>query len=136
MYWDDTCVTWEAYRRRETKGFHGQSSIVQEENEAAIFKLNTIYTSESKRVRALKANLPRDAGVTPCVTSRLASSAALWFCPALAQVLLRIVRPVFFDAPADSSPEVLAVTPEADASFALPEHGPCLISLDDASFTT
>ena len=95
MYWDDICITWEAYRRRETKGFHGQSSIVQEKDEAAIFNLNTRNTSESQRVRALKANVPRDTGVTPSLTSRLASSAALWLCPALAQVLLRIVRPVF-----------------------------------------
>ena len=51
MYWDDICITWEAYRRRETKGFHGQSSIVHEKNEAAIFELNTLNTSESQRVR-------------------------------------------------------------------------------------
>ena len=46
----------------------------------------------------------------------------------------------FSDAPADSSPEVLAVTPGAVPSLALPENGPCLvdgiITLDDASFTT
>ena len=46
----------------------------------------------------------------------------------------------FSDAPADSSPEFLAVAPGADSSLALPEHGPCLvggiITLDDASFTT
>ena len=46
----------------------------------------------------------------------------------------------FSDAPADSSPEVLAVTPEVVPSLALPEHGPCLvdgiITLDYASFTT
>ena len=46
----------------------------------------------------------------------------------------------FSDAPADSSPEVLAVTPGVVSALALPEHGPCLvdaiITLDDASFTT
>ena len=46
----------------------------------------------------------------------------------------------FSDAPADSSPEVLTVTPGVDPSLALPEHGPCLvggiITLYDASFTT
>ena len=46
----------------------------------------------------------------------------------------------FSDAPADNSPEVLAVTPGVDPSLALPEHGPCfgggVITLDDASFTT
>ena len=46
----------------------------------------------------------------------------------------------FSDAPADHSPEVLAVAPSVDPSLALPEHGPCLvegtITLDDASFTT
>ena len=46
----------------------------------------------------------------------------------------------FSDAPADSTPEVLAVTPGAVPSLALSEHGPCLvdgiITLDDASFTT
>ena len=46
----------------------------------------------------------------------------------------------FSDAPADSSPEVLAVTPGVDPSLLLPEHGPCLvggvITRDDASFTT
>ena len=46
----------------------------------------------------------------------------------------------FSDAPANSRPEVLAVTPGVDPSLALPEHGPCLIggiiTLDDASFTT
>ena len=50
------------------------------------------------------------------------------------------VSTCFSDAPADSSPEVLAVTPGVDPSLALPEHGPCLfggiITLDDASFTT
>ena len=59
---------------------------------------------------------------------------------ALAQVLLRSFRPVFSDAPADSGPEVLPVTPGVDSSLTLPEHGPCLvggtITLDDASFTT
>ena len=33
----------------------------------------------------------------------------------------------FSDAPADSSLEVLAVTPGVDPCFALPEHGPCLV---------
>ena len=46
----------------------------------------------------------------------------------------------FAYAPADSSPEVLAVTPRVAPCLALPEHGPCLvhgiITLDDASFTT
>ena len=46
----------------------------------------------------------------------------------------------FSDAPADSSPEVLAVTPRVDPSPALPEHGHCLlgriITLVDASLTT
>ena len=46
----------------------------------------------------------------------------------------------FSDAPADSSPEFLAVAPGADSSLALPEHGPCLVggitTLHDASFTT
>ena len=46
----------------------------------------------------------------------------------------------FSDAPADSSPEVLAVTPGVVPSLALPEDGPCLvdgiITLDDASFGT
>ena len=44
------------------------------------------------------------------------------------------------DAPANRSPEVLAVMPGVDPSLAIPEHGPCLvygiITLDDASFTT
>ena len=44
------------------------------------------------------------------------------------------------DTPADSSPEVLAVTPGVVPSLALPIHGPCLVDgiipLDDASFTT
>ena len=43
------------------------------------------------------------------------------------------------DAPADSSPEVLAVAPGLDLSSTLPEYGRCLvgyiITLDDASFT-
>ena len=43
----------------------------------------------------------------------------------------------FSDAPADHSPEVLAVAPSVDPSLALPEHGPCLVEsttipLDDA----
>ena len=46
----------------------------------------------------------------------------------------------FSDAPADSSPEVLAATSGVDPSLALPEHGLCLvgsiITLDNASFTT
>ena len=46
----------------------------------------------------------------------------------------------FSDAPADSSPEVLAITPGVGPSLALPGHGPCLvggiITLDGASFTT
>ena len=46
----------------------------------------------------------------------------------------------FSDAPADSSLEVLAVTPGVDPSLALPEHAPCLVggisTLGDASFTT
>ena len=46
----------------------------------------------------------------------------------------------FSDVSADSSPEVLVVTPGVVPSPALPEHGPCLvdgiITLDDASFTT
>ena len=46
----------------------------------------------------------------------------------------------FSDAPADISPEGLAVTAGVDPSPALPEHGPCfvggIITLDDASFTT
>ena len=46
------------------------------------------------------------------------------------------VSTCFSEAPADSSAEVLAVTPGADPSLALPEHGPCLvggiITLDDA----
>ena len=46
----------------------------------------------------------------------------------------------FYDAPADSRPEVWAVTPGVVPSLALPEHGPCLVdginTLDDASFTT
>ena len=46
----------------------------------------------------------------------------------------------FSDAPADNSPEVLAVTPRVYPSLVLPEHGSCLvggvITLDDASFTT
>ena len=42
----------------------------------------------------------------------------------------------FSDAPADSSPEILAATPGVDPSLALPEHAPRLvggiITLDDA----
>ena len=44
------------------------------------------------------------------------------------------------DTPADSSPEVLAVTPGIVSSLVLPGHGPCLvdgiITLDDSSFAT
>ena len=46
----------------------------------------------------------------------------------------------FSDAPADSSPEVSAVTPGVDPSLALPEYARCLVggisTLGDASFTT
>ena len=45
----------------------------------------------------------------------------------------------FSDPPADSSPEVLDVTPGVDSSLARPKHGPSLvggiITLDDGSFT-
>ena len=44
------------------------------------------------------------------------------------------------DAPADNSPEVLAVAPGVDPSLVLSEHGPCFvvgtITLNDAFFTT
>ena len=49
------------------------------------------------------------------------------------------VSTCFSDAPADSSPEVLAVTPGVDPSLALLQQGPCLVvvifTLADASFT-
>ena len=64
-------------------------------------------------------------------------SLGLW--RAIAQVLLWSLT-CFSDAPADSSLEILAVTPGVVPSLALPEHDPCLvdgiITLDDASFTT
>ena len=46
----------------------------------------------------------------------------------------------FSGAPADQSPEVLAVASRGASDRALPEHGPCLVrgtvTLDDVSFTT
>ena len=46
----------------------------------------------------------------------------------------------FLGAPADQSPEVLAIASRGASDRALPEHGPCLtggtVTLDDVSFTT
>ena len=49
--------------------------------------------------------------------------------------------PAYFSgAPADQSPEVLAIASRGASDRALPEHGPCLVrgtvTLDDVSFTT
>ena len=65
------------------QGFQGdaraqvQSSIVQERNKTAISYLNATNTSVRLRERVLYANLRRDTGVTPSVTSHLSSTARL-----------------------------------------------------------